>query len=159
MRVFCEVDFLEADLVADFFAEPAAAFEGNAFGEEPRGEAARLQDDDFAVAEQPAIEQDLRHLGRFSGAGRRLQDQARPGGERPDDLVFEFVDREIARLHAGERNTGFQPVGRAGFPPANLKRQAGCPSYKTARMACYAQNRATNSSISFSVVAQEHISR
>ena len=116
MRVFFEVDVLEADLVADFVAEPAAAFESDARGEQPRGEAARLQDDDFAVAEQPAIEQDLRHLGGFSGAGRRLQDQARPGGERADDLVFEFVDREIARLHAGERNTGVQACRSRGLP-------------------------------------------
>ena len=92
-------DFFEANLVADFVAEPAAAFEGDAAGEQARGEAARLQDDDLAVAEQAAIEQDLRHLGGFSGTGRRLEDEARPGGERPDDLVLQFVDREIARGH------------------------------------------------------------
>ncbi len=97
-------DFFEADLIADLVAETAATFEGDAFGEEPRGKPARLEDDDFAGAEEATIEQDLRHLGGFSGAGRRLQDQAGPNRERLDYLVFEFVYREIAQIHASDRN-------------------------------------------------------
>jgi len=70
--------FLEADLVTDLLAEPAFALAGDAAGEKTRGKPARLEDDDFAVAEEAAIEQDLRDLGGFSGTGRRLQDEARP---------------------------------------------------------------------------------
>src|ERR1041385_3302556 len=85
---FVRGHFLEADLVTDFAAEAAVALESNAAGKEARGEAARLQDDDLAVAEQTAVEQDLWHLRRFSRAGRRLQDQAWLLRERPNDLVF-----------------------------------------------------------------------
>ena len=53
-------DVFEADLVADFVAEPAVALGGDARGEETGGEAARLEDHDLAVAEQAAIEEDLR---------------------------------------------------------------------------------------------------
>ncbi len=81
-------DFFETDLVTDLVAEPSATFESDALGEQPRGEAARLQDDDFALAEQSAIEQDLRNLRRFAGTSRRLQDQTRPGGERALTISF-----------------------------------------------------------------------
>jgi hypothetical protein len=48
---------------------------GDASGQEAGGESARLEDDNFPVAEQPVVEQHLRNLGRFSRAGRCLQDQ------------------------------------------------------------------------------------
>ncbi len=90
-------DVFEADLVADFVAEPAVALGGDARGEETGGEAARLQDHDLAVAKQSVIEEDLRDLGGFSGAGRRLEDEAGVG--------FELGDESAARARkwAGPR--------------------------------------------------------
>ena len=102
-------DFFKANLITDLVAEPAAPFKRDATGEQAGGEAARLQDDDFAVAEQAAIEQDLRHLRRFSRTSRRLKNESWLGGERGDDLVFQFVDREIAWDH-GHVTPGFQLV-------------------------------------------------
>ena len=61
------------------------ALVGDARGEHARGETAWLQDDDFAVAEEAVVEEDLRDLGRFAGAGRRLEDETRLVGERPND--------------------------------------------------------------------------
>ena len=43
-------DIFEPDLVTDFVAEPDAAFVGDARGEQTGREAARLEDDDLAVA-------------------------------------------------------------------------------------------------------------
>src|ERR1700731_2137670 len=69
-------DVLEPNLISDFVAKPAIPLEGNARGEKTRRETARLQDYDLAVAEQSVIEQNLRDLGGFSGAGRGLDDEA-----------------------------------------------------------------------------------
>src|SRR5439155_7211027 len=45
---FSRSHFFEANLESDFVTEPAAAFERDTAGKQARGEAARLQDDDFA---------------------------------------------------------------------------------------------------------------
>ena len=95
-------DVFEADLVADFVAEPAVALGGDAGGEEAGGEPARLEDHDLAVAEQAVIEEDLRDLGGFAGAGRRLEDEAGVGFELGDECVFEFENGQVSRGMGGE---------------------------------------------------------
>ena len=69
-------NIFEPDLVADFIAELASAFARDAGCEQSRGKAARLKNDDLAVAEQAAIEENLWDLGGFSGTGRCLDDEA-----------------------------------------------------------------------------------
>ena len=62
---------------------------------------------DLDVAKQAATEQDLRNLRRFSRTSRRLKNESWLGRERGDNLVFQFVDREIAWDH-GHVTPGFQ---------------------------------------------------
>ena len=65
---------LAAPEQADRFA--TLRFKRDATGEQACGKATRLQDDDLAVAEQAAIEQDLRHLRRFSRTSRCLKNES-----------------------------------------------------------------------------------
>ena len=99
-------DVFEADLVTDFVTEAAIALGRDARGEETGGEAARLEDHDLAVAEQAMIEQDLRDLGGFSGAGRSLEDEAGMGFELGDEL------RARVRKSAGPRGASEGNVQR-----------------------------------------------
>ena len=69
-------DVFEAVLEADFGAEGGAALFGDAAGEEARGEAAGLEDDDAAGAGEGVIEEVLGDLSRFAGAGGGLDDDA-----------------------------------------------------------------------------------
>src|SRR6476620_543967 len=69
-------NIFEPDLVADFIAEPVSAFARDASGGQSRRKTARLKNDDLAIAEQAAIEEDLRNLGGFSGAGWCLDNEA-----------------------------------------------------------------------------------
>ena len=56
----------EANLIADFVAEPGRAFPRDAPGERAGGDAARLQHDDFAAAAEDVVEDDLRDLCGFA---------------------------------------------------------------------------------------------
>ena len=78
-------DVFEPDLVADFIAEPAVALGSDAGGEETGGKPARLKNNDLAVSEQAVIEENLRDLGGFSGAGGSLDDEAGASFEFGDD--------------------------------------------------------------------------
>ena len=69
-------DVFEPVLEADIAAERDATFRGHAPGEESRGQPSRLKDDDAPRAGKLVVEQVLRNLGRFAGAGRRLDDDA-----------------------------------------------------------------------------------
>ena len=89
MRV-CAGDIVEANLVADFLAEPHAALVGDARGEHARGEAAWLEHHDLAIAQQAVVEQHLRHLRGFARAGGRLQDHARVLAKMRDKRVLEL---------------------------------------------------------------------
>ena len=92
-------DVFEADLVTDFVPEPAIALRGDAGGEEPGREPARLEDHDLAVAQQSMIEKDLWDLGGFAGAGRRLEDEAGAFFQLGDNSMFELEDWQVAALH------------------------------------------------------------
>jgi hypothetical protein len=85
-------DGFEADLVADFAAEVHAAFFGDALGEQARGEAAGLEHDGLAVAEGAEIEEHLRHLGGFAGAGGGGEDDAPRALQRGGEVVADGVD-------------------------------------------------------------------
>ena len=84
---------LEADLVADLLAQFHAEFVGHAGGEQPGGEPAWLEHHDLAVAGEAVLEDHLRHLGGFAGAGGRGQDQPLVGLQAVNDVVFNFVNR------------------------------------------------------------------
>ena len=94
-------DAIEADLVADFLAERGAALLGDARGEHAGGEAAGLEHDDLARAQEAVIEQDLRDLRRFAGAGGSLEDEAVLRAQGRDDGGLKFVDGEVSRGHGG----------------------------------------------------------
>ena len=94
-------DAIEANLVADFIAEPDAALVCDARREQAGGEPARLQDDNLAVAREAVIEDDLRNLRRFAGAGRRLQHEPRVRAQGGDEVGFEFEDGEFAAVQEG----------------------------------------------------------
>ena len=74
---------VEADLVADFGAERAAALPGHAGGDGAGGDAAGLEDDDAVAAgsarARPAgvVEEHLGDLGGFAGAGGGDEDEGR----------------------------------------------------------------------------------
>jgi hypothetical protein len=98
-------DLLEPDLVSNLVAEAGVPFERDPLGEQARRQSPWLQDHDFALSEKLAVEQDLWNLSRFSRAGRRLENEASAFFQLPNDLVFELVNREIARVRHG-RLTG-----------------------------------------------------
>jgi hypothetical protein len=64
--------FFEADLVADGFAGLLGPFKGDAPGGETSGDAARLEDDDFAFDN---VEQGGRNAGGLAGAGSGFDDE------------------------------------------------------------------------------------
>jgi hypothetical protein len=98
-------DVFETDLVADLVTEPALALGGDARREETGGETARLEDYDLAVAEQAVLEEDLRDLGGFTGAGRGLDDETGAFSQLHDELLLQLVNREVVAGHRGERST------------------------------------------------------
>ena len=72
IRVFAHARF-EPDLVADDLAQRRADLLRHAFREHAGREPARLKDDNLAaITEQAVLEQHLRNLRGFTGAGRRL---------------------------------------------------------------------------------------
>jgi hypothetical protein len=85
-------DVLEPDLVPDFVAKPGFTLGRDAGCEEAGGEAARLEDDDLAVAKDAMIEENLRDLGGFSGAGGSLDDETGMGAKIFYDRILKFVD-------------------------------------------------------------------
>ncbi len=98
---------VEADAVADLRAERAVAFARHAGGEHAGGQAAGLEDDDFPVAEQPGVEEHLRHLRRFARAGGCLEDEpGRAGTQEADEVGFQLVDGQAVggRRHGGRRS-------------------------------------------------------
>ena len=91
-------NFVEPDLVTHFVTEFSVALLGHAGGEHPGGEPSRLEHDDLAVAREPVIEDDLRDLGGFAGAGGRLQDEPRIFLQRGHDGGFEIEDGQGAAI-------------------------------------------------------------
>ena len=98
-------DVFEADLVTDFGAELDVALGGHSRGEKPGGETAGLKDDDLAGAEKAVIEEDLRDLRGFAGAGGSLEDEAGVFFEFRDNSVFEIENWQVASHRNGKRLT------------------------------------------------------
>ena len=97
-------DVLEANLVADLAAELGLAFPGDARRQQPRGQPARLEDDDLAGAEQAVIQQHLRDLRGFARAGGRGHDQPPGFPEAGHEVLFNFVDWQSFRHEAAMLN-------------------------------------------------------
>src|ERR1700722_12607171 len=72
---------LESNLLSDFVAKFAAAFPSHPRRHSPGGNPARLQDHDTAGTPS-AVQQHLRNLRRFAGAGGSNQHQTIPGLKR-----------------------------------------------------------------------------
>ena len=91
-------NIVQPDAIADLRAERDAAFLGHALGQHAGGQPAGLQDDAAALAQRTAVEEDLRHLGGFSRAGRGLKDETAGllGGH---DLLVEIVNGKMC-VHA-----------------------------------------------------------
>jgi hypothetical protein len=85
-------DVFETDLVAHFAPEFGFAFEGDASREQASGEPARLQNDNLAIAKQTVVEEHLRHLSGFAGAGRRGDDNSAVGADAGKKFGFNFVN-------------------------------------------------------------------
>ena len=68
-------DIVEPHLVADLAAEFHVSTLRDPRRKHTRWQPARLQDHHLAIAQQTAVEQHLRHLGRFARAGRRSENQ------------------------------------------------------------------------------------
>ena len=95
-------DVFETDLVADFAAEFGFAFVSDASGEQASGEAAGLEDDDLTIAEQAGVQEHLRNLRRFAGAGRGGKDQAIVCAQSVDDLRMDFPNGKRVFGHVME---------------------------------------------------------
>ena len=105
----CAGDVVQADAVADLRAERDATLPRDAGGEHPRGQTARLEDDDApAFAEQVGVEEHLRDLRGLARAGRGLEDEAAAAGgvaQGGDERAFEFVDGQaFVGGHRGDDN-------------------------------------------------------
>jgi len=105
-------DFIEADLVTHFVAEPAVALLGHARGEHARGEPARLQHHDLAIARESVIEHDLRDLRGLARAGWRLEDEPRMLAQGGDQAGLQFEDGEFAAIQGERRIAGFRRADR-----------------------------------------------
>ena len=92
---------LEAHLIADLAAKLHVEFLRDAGSEHPRGETARLQHDALPAAEQAVLEEHLRDLRGFAGAGGCLQHEAFRRLEGGDDVGFDFVNGQPVSHVAG----------------------------------------------------------
>ena len=70
-----------------------AARLGDPGRQHPGRQPARLQNDNLAIAQQSAVEQHLRNLGRFSRAGWRNENQLSVRLRRFQQLLLNFKDR------------------------------------------------------------------
>ena len=94
---------VEADAVADLRAERRVAFARHAGGEHAGRQAAGLEGDNLPIAEQPGIQEHLRHLRRFARAGGRLQDEpGRTRTQEADEVGFQFVDGQAVGGRRGQ---------------------------------------------------------
>ncbi len=74
----------------------------HALGGSPRGNAARLQHQDFAPPEPAFVHQSERDAGRLAGAGRRDENGRAPRGQGAPQFVQNGVDRKrCGKLHGG----------------------------------------------------------
>src|SRR5579859_6679983 len=64
-------DIFEPDLITYFAAEFTLSFPSDPGCQQPGRQPPRLEDDDLPATEQATIQQHLRDLGGFAGAGRR----------------------------------------------------------------------------------------
>ena len=92
---------IEPDLVTDFGAKRLAAFRGDARGHGAGGDTTRLEDDDLLFPRQPGVEDHLRHLGGFAGAGGRDEHEAVAVVQLPDEVGVDLPDRKRIGGHGG----------------------------------------------------------
>jgi hypothetical protein len=90
-------DTVEADLVADLVAEPAAPLRGHPAGGGAGRQPARLQHDDPAGC--PGVENSRRHARRLAGPRRRLEDDPPVPAEGVHQLGQDGVDRQGQPAH------------------------------------------------------------
>ena len=95
-------DAIQADLVADLATHAAVALGSDSCGEHPGGEPAGLEHDDFTVAEEVVVEEDLRNLSGFSRASGSFQHDPRTTAERVYERLFEFKNGQVAPIQNGD---------------------------------------------------------
>ena len=96
-------DVVEPHLIADLAAKLNVASLRDPRREHARGQPARLQDRHLAVAQQTAVKQHLRHLGRFARAGGRGENQP------------------LLRGQSFEQSCSISKIGKSGFRIARSK--------------------------------------
>ncbi len=83
---------LEAYLIADLLPQCGGTLLGHTRRQHPRCQTPRLQYHHFPRSQQPALQEHLRHLGRFARTGRGLNYQplstARGGHQFSLDLIY-----------------------------------------------------------------------
>jgi hypothetical protein len=100
---------LEADAVADGFADTFARLRGHELGRGARGDATWFEQQYLATGEPAGAEQRGRHARGLAGARRCLEHDARARRERRQQLGQDGVDRLRRSGHGGRG-------GRAGRP-------------------------------------------
>ncbi len=100
----------EANLVADFFTEPAVALGSDSRSEEASREPAWLQNYDLPDAKRSMIEQNLRDLGGFPRASRRLDDQSGAFFQLGDERVLELENGQVLARHRRGTSNAERPT-------------------------------------------------
>jgi hypothetical protein len=98
-------DVFEPVLETDFAAQLDSALLRDALGEQTRGQSARLQNDDAAGPCESVIEQVLRNLRRFAGAGRGLDDDAVLAAQNAGEIAAQGNDGEGGGIQEGNLAT------------------------------------------------------
>jgi hypothetical protein len=94
-------DVFEPVLKTDFAAQLRAALLSNALGQQTGGEPAWLQNDDASPARESVIEEILRNLRRFAGAGRGLDDDAVLTAQDAREIAAQGDDGKRRRIQGG----------------------------------------------------------
>ena len=130
----------EADAVADGVAGRFAQLFRHEAGGGARGDAARFQHQDAAVAAPGRVQQGQRHLGGLAGAGRGFQHQARMRGQAVEQGRQQFGDGEIGagrNVHRARLVSTALRVERGARPGCRCRRRprriARCRSFRRPR--------------------------
>ena len=102
---------LEADAIADAFADVFAQLRSHELRRRARGDAARFQHDDLVAAQPIRIEQSQRYLRRLARTGWRFQHQAWMSHEVCQDFRQYVPDWKLCTFHHRINN---DPATRAG---------------------------------------------
>ncbi|MDT4824390.1 hypothetical protein FQZ97_576370 [compost metagenome] len=114
---------VQADAVADRFADLLAQLAGQPLGGGARGQPARLEHEDALPGQPRLAEQYQRHAGGLAGAGRRLQHHFVAQGEGGAQVGENGIDGQN-----GHGNSHYEAGDYNGEPPAAGRGQKWHPA-------------------------------